>query len=280
MAMNAADPLNEASLYETIAHELVHEWLHLDGPADEVTWFSEGAADYYSLVLPLREGLLDDESFLRAVNIEAREAYANPYRGIPLRQAQQLFFSDFLAHRLPYARGMFYLADLSARLKQASSGQQSVDDIVRFVARSRRAGERVGVEQWCARVQEVLPDPEAPVLDAMVFIGGGRPGQDCFGPRFAMEMVEVPVLDLGFDSSTFVTRRVSGLVPGGAADRAGLREAEVIDLPRYPEIVCLNVGDLLNIRVTRDGATALVSIPLTGETALVPRWIKRPRFAA
>jgi hypothetical protein len=275
MAVNPANPLDEASLYETIAHELVHEWLHLDGPAEEVTWFSEGAADYYSLVLPLREGMLDEEAFLRAVNLEAREAYSNPRRNLHLRQAHQVFFSDFLAHRLPYARGMFYLADLDARLRLATSGRQSVDDVVRFVVRSRRAGERVGVEQWCARVQEILPDNEMPILDGLVFTGLGRPGKGCFGPRFEAETVQVPILDVGFDPSTFVTRRVRGLVPGGAADHAGLREGESIDLPRYPEIVRMNVGDMLAIDVTRDGEVARISIPLIGKTAPVPQWHTR-----
>jgi hypothetical protein len=54
---------------------------------------------------------------------------------------------------------------------------------------------------------------------------------------------------------------------------------EVIELPRYPEIVRLNVGDVLDIDVTRDGATARISIPLTGETAPVPQWLKRLGFA-
>lgn len=275
MAMNPAHPLAEGSLYETVAHELVHEWLHLDGPADEVTWFSEGSADYYSFVLPLRHGLLDEEAFLRAVNFEAREAYANPRRGLHLRQAQQVFFSDFLAHRLPYARGLFYLADLDARLRSATSGAQSVDDIARFVVAQRRAGVRVGIEQWCERVQEVLPEAERPILDALVFTGSGRPRADCFGSRFGCDTVQVPVLDVGFDPSTLVTRRVSGLVPGGPADRAGLRDGELIDLPRYPEIVGLNAGDVLEIGLTRDGETVRTGIPLTGETAPVPQWRRR-----
>jgi predicted metalloprotease with PDZ domain len=37
IAMNPATPLEPASLYETVAHELVHEWLQLDGPTEEVT---------------------------------------------------------------------------------------------------------------------------------------------------------------------------------------------------------------------------------------------------
>lgn len=279
MAMNPDNPLNEASLYETIAHELVHEWLQLDGPPEEVTWFVEGAADYYSLVLPLRDGMLADEAFLRAINLASRECYANPRRNLTLRQAQQLFFSDFFAHKLPYVRGMFYLADLDERLKSATSGNQSVDDVVRDVVQSRREGKRVSIEQWCARVEEVLPDAEMPCLEAHVFNGAGEPTTARFGAQFEWETVQVPVLDLGFDPSTLVTRCVQGLVTGGAADRAGLREGEIVDLPRYPDIVRLNVGDVLEIGVTRDGQMIPILLPLGGETAPVPQWFKRSRTA-
>jgi predicted metalloprotease with PDZ domain len=275
MALNPADPLDDLSLYETIAHELVHEWLQLDGPVDEVTWFVEGAADYFSLVLPLRNGMLDEDAFLRAINTAAREGYASPRRHLSLREAQQEFFSDFLAHRLPYVRGMFYLADLDARLRRATTGRQSVDDLVRGVLRSRRAGQRVGIDQWCDRIQQTLPEEEMPIFDALVITGTGRPGEGCFGPRFATETIDVPVLDLGFDPSTLVTRRVQGLRPGGTADRAGLREGEIVDLPRYTEIVRMNAGDVLEIDVTRDGSSARIPIPLTGETAPVPQWRKR-----
>ena len=275
MAMNPADPLDEPSLFETIAHELVHEWLALDGPAEEVTWFLEGSADYYALVLPLRTGLIDEETFLRAVNLEARECYANPFRDLTLREAQPMFFSDFRAHRLAYARGMFYLADLDSRLRSSTSGRLSVDGVVQAVVRARSGGERIGVERWCARVEEVLPDPEMPKLDALVFTGAARPGKDCFGPRFRSETVQAPIVDLGFAPSTFVTRRVHGLVPGGAAESAGLRDGDVVDLPRHTDVVRLDVGDVLDIAATRDGKTSRVSLPLVGETAPVPQWSSR-----
>jgi hypothetical protein len=277
MAMNPSRPLDVGSLYETIAHELVHEWLHLDGPDDEKTWFVEGSADYYSLVLPLRAGMLDDAAFLEAVNFEARECYANPQRGLSIQQAQELFFSDFMAHRLPYARGMFYLADLDARLRRETSQQVGVDDLIREVVRDRSAGERVGIEGWCARVQNILQASEMPHLNDLVLTGAGRPSEDVFGPQFEMETVKVPIPDFGFDSSTLVTGHVRGLVPGGAADRAGLQEGEHIELPRYPEIVRMNVGDVVDIGVNRGGHASVVTIPLTGETVLVPQWRKQGR---
>jgi predicted metalloprotease with PDZ domain len=276
MALNPADPLDETALYETLAHELVHEWLRLDGPVEDVTWFVEGSADYYSLVVPLRAGLVGEEAFLAAVNFEARECYANVRRDLGIREAQQVFFTDFMAHRLPYARGLFYLADLDARLSAATSGAVSVDDIVKDVVRRRAQGERVGLDEWCALVDDVLDDAEMRVLDALVMTGRGRPGGDCFGSRFEHETVQVPVLDLGFDPETLVTGRVRGLVAGGPAARAGLREGEVVELPRYSEIVRMDAGDVLSVGVTRDGETERIALPLTGETALVPQWSTRP----
>lgn len=272
MAMNPDHPLDESSLFDTIAHELVHEWLRLDGRPEEVTWFVEGAADYYSLVLPHRAGMVDDHTFLRAVNYAARECFANPRRQLTLDEAQREFCSDFWAHRLPYGRGMFYLADLDARLRAATSGTYRVDDVVRDVVRGRSRGKSVGIQQWCALVDDVLHESETAALDSFVFAGRGSPADGSFGPSFVSTTVQVPVLDLGLDPMSVVSRRVMGLVPDGIADRAGLREAEAIDLPRLRELVDMNIGDVLEVGVTRDGEQVRIPIPLDNVTASVPQW--------
>lgn len=81
------EPVRAPRLSSTIAHELVHEWLRLDGPAEEVTWFVEGAVDYYSLLLPFRAGRIDQDTFLGEVNIAARMADASPLHRLSLDQA-------------------------------------------------------------------------------------------------------------------------------------------------------------------------------------------------
>ncbi|MGZ6802626.1 MAG: M61 family metallopeptidase [Nocardioidaceae bacterium] len=272
MTTNPAAPLDLKRLCSTIAHELVHEWLQLDGPAEEITWFVEGAADYYSLVLPLRAGLIDDATFLGEVNNAARLGYASPLRHLSLEQASRLDRSDFRAHKLPYVRGMFYLADLDARLKEATSGRTSVDAVVRHLIKARRAGTHVGLDDWCASVAQLLGHDERPVLDHLVFTGIGRPGPGPFAPTFELEDVAVPVLDLGFDVSTFVTRRVQGVVPGGPADAAGLADGDAVTLPSYPEAIALGSDDTLDITVTRDGEARHVAIPLGRQTTRVPQW--------
>lgn len=272
MTMNPAAPLDMTGLYSTIAHELVHEWLQLDGPTEEIIWFVEGAADYYSLVLPLRAGLIDEDTFLGEVNIAARLGYASPLRHLSLDQASRLDRSDFRAHRLPYERGMFYLADLDARLREATSGRATVDDVVRHLIQARRAGTQVGLDEWCAYVGQLLGDDERPALDDLVFTGNGRPGPGSFAPTFELKDVSVPVLDLGIDVSTFVTRRVRGVVPGGLADTAGLADGDAVALPSYPEAVALNIDDTLNISIIRDGGTTQVAIPPGNQTTQVPQW--------
>jgi len=276
MTMNPAAPLDMQKLCSTIAHELVHEWLQLDGPAEEITWFVEGAADYYSLVLPFRAGLIDEDAFLGEVNIAARLGYASPHRHLSLQQASRLYRSDFRAHRLPYARGMFYLADLDARLKEATSGGASVDDVVRHLIKARRAGTQFGLDQWCAYVGELLGHDERPALDDLVFTGNGRPGPGSFAP-FELKVVPVPVLDLGFDVSTFVTGRVQGVVPGGLADTVGVADGDAVTLPSYPEAIALNVENTLNISITRAGGTTQVAMPLGNQTTPVPQWHARER---
>jgi predicted metalloprotease with PDZ domain len=272
MAVNPEKPLDPSKIYETIAHELVHEWLHLDGPEEEARWFNEGAADYYSLVLPHRSGLLEEDAFLHAVNLEARTGYANPRRHLTMGEAEPLFFSDFFAHWLPYTRGMFYLADLDARIREATSGARSVDDVVVEVTRRRREGERIGIHEWCATVDRTVPGDERPMLDSLVFTGDGRPASNAFGPRFEMIQGHAPSLELGFDPLTLIRRRVTGLVPGGLADHAGLREGDTVELPSFHEAVALDVNDVMAIGVTRDGQTHQVTIPLGGHAIPVPQW--------
>lgn len=237
-----------------------------------MTWFVEGAADYYSLVLPLRAGLIDQDTFVGEVNIAARMGYASPLRHLILEEASRLDGPDFRAHRLPYERGMFYLADLDARLQEATSGRTTVDDVVSHLVSVRRAGTHVGLDEWCAYVGALLGHDERPALDDLVFTGNGRPGPGTLAAGFEVELVSVPVLEFGFDVSTFVTRRVQGLVPSGLADPAGLADGDAVTLPSYPEAVALDIGDTLSISVTRADGTTQVAIPLGNQTTPIPQW--------
>ena len=87
-----------------------------------------------------------------------------------------------------------------------------------------------------------------------------------------MIQVHVPSLDLGFDPLTMINGRVTGLVPGGLADRAGLKEGDTVDLPSFHDALALDVNDVITIGVTRDGQTHQVTLPLNRNAIPVPQW--------
>jgi hypothetical protein len=266
-----------------LAHELVHGWLHLDGDPDgdpggepdQMVWFDEGAADYFATVLPYRHGLLSPDAFLRRVNLDARLCFANPYRDRSLAEASALAWTDFRAQQLPYGRGMFYLADLDTRLA-ACSPAGSLLKLVQQVASRYRSGRPMRLADWIDMVSAVTGVDEAPVIDAMAVQAGRRPQQDLWGSAFEYFTDDAPVIDPGFDPSTFVTRRITGVTPDGPAASAGLADGDrVLSMPSYEELVLHRPGQPFTITVQRDGQTHTAVVDAAREHVQVPAW--RPR---
>lgn len=247
VGFDATHPDTGPRMYHHLAHELVHSWVTLDGEHDFYSWYVEGLADYFSSVLPYRHGLIDRATFLAEINDAARNLCANPHRDLKLRDAEALRWTDLRADRIAYTRGMFYFADLAWRLD---------GDLADLVMTTPFA-------DWVDAVSQVTGADESRRFAALVLEPGGWPRADLWGPDFEYFEDEAPVLEFGFDPVTFMTRRVVGLVPGGPADRAGLREGDPITgLPGY--------DDLLR---TRRGQPILlngVAIELDWQT--VPAW--------
>lgn len=119
------------SLMDLLSHEMVHNWPTMsDEPAGAGTWYVEGCAEYYSIVLPLRAGITDLSHTERALNRRCEPYFGNPYRFMPNLEAGQIYWKDSAAQRMPYGRGFFYLARTDQQIRTASDGQRSLDDIV------------------------------------------------------------------------------------------------------------------------------------------------------
>ena len=86
-----------------IDHELIHEWVCLEGSYDETVWFNEGIADYYGIVLPHRHSLLTEADYLSRVNLSARQCFASPYHGQPLSPGQRPVLDGLPRNRSPTA---------------------------------------------------------------------------------------------------------------------------------------------------------------------------------
>jgi predicted metalloprotease with PDZ domain len=56
------------ALVEFLAHEMAHNWPRLDLPLEHSS-YTEGIAEYYSLVLPYRFGIYTREMFVERMNL-------------------------------------------------------------------------------------------------------------------------------------------------------------------------------------------------------------------
>ena len=209
-----------------IAHEMVHTWPKIDGDHPLTAWYTEGTAEYYSVLLSLRAGTIDLQRFLALVNDKATAYYTGPFLRLSNEEAGKKFWNDARAQRVPYGRGFMYFAKLDGQIRAKFSGKQSVDDLVLEVLRRQRAGQSVGLSEWRQLVVEKLGPDAGVEFDDMTAGKIVIPPATSFGPCFKLFKTQSRPFDLGFDEMRLGV--VKDLRPGSAAAQAGAREGDTI----------------------------------------------------
>ena len=131
----------DASLKFLFAHEMVHNWINLpDEPYGTCTWYVEGAAEFYSLLLPWRAGIVSAEELTEELNRRAADYYENPRRRETNEACGRAFLSDLETTKVPYGRGLFYLLHADAAVRRASGSEKSLDDVMNALRDEARAG--------------------------------------------------------------------------------------------------------------------------------------------
>lgn len=157
-AMGYSDtmPLIMDSALNTIAHEIVHNWPALDGPTGEIEWFAEGTAEFYSMAIPLRAGIVGPNRVAQWLTDKTLNYYNNPHRALPNSEAVHLFWTDRDAQRLPYGRGLVYLLELDRTLRARSGGARTLDELVLYTVAKRRSGETFTNADWESLLEKEL----------------------------------------------------------------------------------------------------------------------------
>ena len=229
-----AEAPTRESLTSLLAHEIAHNWPMLDGDWDENGWFDEGTAEYYSITLLRREGFISDDVYLSLINERARGYYTNPLQTLSNQEAATLFWRDPRAQRIPYGRGLFYFIDLNAKIVARSNGARSLDDLVLAVVFRRRAGQKVHTAEWIEMVVGELGEQGRGDFEAMAAGQWIIPASDALGPQYMRREIEDAPLDLGFATSSYTVRVVTGLAPGSVAERAGVQEGDrILSIPNF-----------------------------------------------
>lgn len=225
-----------------LAHEMLHTWVgSLDDSMDEAggldrAWFGEGLAVYYQRLLPWRAGLMTDAEFLADLNSTAARYYTDIMIHVPNADIPEGFWRDTRIRVLPYDRGSLYFASVDAAIRAKTGGARSLDDIVRTMLNARRAGENMDEAMWRRLLRAELGDEGIAGFEAMLRGDTVEVPSDAFGPRFRRTTATLRRYDLGFDMASLRTRprAVQGLIPGSNAERAGLRNGDIL-LNSFPQ---------------------------------------------
>ncbi|MBI3505012.1 MAG: hypothetical protein HY059_09240 [Proteobacteria bacterium] len=233
MFVSTSHPLN-ARLANLLAHELFHTWnggkiLRED---EELSyWFSEGFTEFYTHRLNLRAGVTTLADYVEAYNEKLREYRASPARNAPNARIRDEFWKDRAVEDLPYQRGLQLAHNWSVRIARETKGKASMDDVMRDLFASAKTGVKFSASVFDAAMAKVLPGGVRADLEAYVERGDTiEPDPASLGPCVALERVDVPQWELGFDWRAAKADKVArGVVPGSAAHKAGLRDGQTFE---------------------------------------------------
>lgn len=273
--------LTDLGLKELLAHEMTHNWPELSGSHGDISWYSEGTAEYYSLILSYRAGLLSADDFLTFFNDRAAAYYTNPLQQLTNREAAKHYWQETLAQRVPYGRGLMYLAVTDAKIRSTSGGKDSLDSIVKALSKRDRTGQSYDIATWRNMIAAKLGPEALRDYDDMVAGKTIIPPPGMLGPCFSAKPTQLPVFELGFSESSLQGDKkiVSGLVAGSAAEKAGLRNGDEV-------LLYSNVSDLLfhwhqHMQMTVRRAGKDITIAYAPHGANVPgyQWVRNANVA-
>lgn len=265
-----------------LAHEMLHSWVRsLEEPTGESggldrSWFGEGLAVHYQRMLPYRAGLVDAEAFLEDLNKTAGRYYTNIKIATPNAEIPAGFWRDTRIRVLPYDRGSLYFAALDAKLREASGGKRSLDDLVRAMLAERRAGRPMDEALWRRLLRAELGQAGIDDFEAMLAGETVLPPSDAFGPCFRRTTRPLRRFDLGFDPESLLVqpRAVRGLKPGSEAAKAGLRNGDVITNTFSQDGLQADQQAFLTLEVARGDENLTIRYRPRGETVEAYQWEK------
>lgn len=235
----------DASLRLAVAHELVHAWIGERmwigraeaGHEAEGYWFQEGVARWVAREQLARAGLLSPDELAAEMNRILSLAATSRYAELPRAAlVEKRKFDDGLVPIL-VARGVLFATAVDARIRDASKGKESFDDVVRLLA--RRAEDRpvrFDESTFLATLEKYLPDGPK-TFQAMIVDGTERRvPESALGGCFEARNVDYDALGVGFDvDHAKLKNEVRGLDPKGPAAKAGLVEGQKVDAVSIPE---------------------------------------------
>ncbi|KAJ3523290.1 hypothetical protein NM208_g12509 [Fusarium decemcellulare] len=272
------------SFQTLLSHEMIHNWPTLSsGNGDVVTWYVEGVADYYSMVIPFRHGIFDIDRFVQGVNNMATAYYTNPMVNLTNAEIEDRSAESEDIERVPYGRGMFFLVRLDAQIRARSNDTRSIDDVVLNLLNRTRSGQGDGLEDFLDVLEQELGSAARDEYEQMAEGKLVVPPDNSLGPFLAVQRTELEQYEVGFgrtveNGKTFVTK----VVPNSRAAQAGLMDGDEIlwmdSRFSNPDVVAAyeDVNAENRVKIRRNSEELFVSYrPRSFERVEAYQWVRR-----
>lgn len=124
------DRVDLDDLQDLLAHEMVHNWpTMIDDPPGKGTWYVEGSAEYYSTMVPMEMGIRSIAKTAEVINSKAGAYWKNPMHNLSNEELGKRYWTDRRCQRVPYARGILFLANTDAAIQKATDGKKKLLDV-------------------------------------------------------------------------------------------------------------------------------------------------------
>jgi predicted metalloprotease with PDZ domain len=224
-----------AKLDQILAHEMMHTWVPRrigampEGPDEPLAyWISEGFTDWASMRVLARSRFWSPNRFAEVLNEFLKDHDLSPVRTEPNARIAKDFWNDRNVGDLPYRRGMILGLYFDGAVRQATRNKRDFDDVLWRMQDIAKENPKTPVREAFSRaIADVAGFDVAGVL--IKHVDQGVPidlRTDLFGPCGPIVWIDRAKFHRGFDieASTKNGNVITGVVKGGPAERAGLRD--------------------------------------------------------
>lgn len=257
---------------DLLAHETVHEYALMEPETgEEEAWYVEGVASYVGALvgLPRRD-------MIRSLNNYAQAYYTSPTVRLDYRYVLDHYWENMHLTRVPYFRGVMYLALVNGWMLEETGRRCSLDVIIDRLYQLRLEGKPCGTKDFNDILGEFVDKRSVgEAFESMLRGDLIIPGEDCFAEH-GLKLVrrDMEKFELGFDPNSMRTSRVKGLVKGSNAEKAGVREDDEIVIGYQVWSVADAMENVMQLTVKRPWGEQTLKWWPRGEKVEAYMWVE------
>ena len=247
-ALFLGDHVPKDAWLHLLAHEHMHTWISRriggfpETDSDSEAWLNEGFTEAFTARVLLQTGLWSMDQFVADQNAALLRYGTSPVKAAPNSRINADRNREWDVNKLPYDRGRLLALLWDKAFRRQTSGRVGLEDVMRAqeqqAVRDGRKGVNVSADLLFPDVARRLTGVDLSG-DIARYVDRGEPielPRDLFGPCAAVVKVNQAIFDRGFDleATQKAHGRVTGLEPGGPAERAGLRTGDKISVDEVP----------------------------------------------